>query len=145
MRITQGTFSFLPDLTDAQIAAQLRYALRNGWAIMVEHTDVENRTLISRPAREVDVPKKNLVEVTWEMGADAVVGNSQRFGVPLGYGGPHAAFFATRESFVRQAPGRRASGAKNLIRPARGLLGLWHRICFLARASSGQAADRQAR
>ena len=39
MRITQGTFSFLPDLTDEQIEAQLRYALRNGWSIMVEHTD----------------------------------------------------------------------------------------------------------
>ena len=39
MRVTQGTFSFLPDLTDEQIASQLRYALRNGWAIMVEHTD----------------------------------------------------------------------------------------------------------
>lgn len=39
MRLTQGAFSFLPDLDDDQIAAQVRYALGNGWAISVEHTD----------------------------------------------------------------------------------------------------------
>jgi ribulose-bisphosphate carboxylase small chain len=39
MRITQGTFSFLPDLTDEQIAAQLRHALEHGWAISIEYTD----------------------------------------------------------------------------------------------------------
>ena len=39
MRITQGAFSFLPDLTDGQIAAQVEYCLRNDWAIGVEYTD----------------------------------------------------------------------------------------------------------
>ncbi len=41
-----------------------------------------------------------------EWGADAVVGNSQRFGVPMGFGGPHAAFFSTKEDYKRQIPGR---------------------------------------
>jgi ribulose-bisphosphate carboxylase small chain len=39
MRITQGTFSFLPDFTDEQIAAQIHYALDHGWAMSVEYTD----------------------------------------------------------------------------------------------------------
>ncbi|MEP7182114.1 MAG: ribulose bisphosphate carboxylase small subunit [Betaproteobacteria bacterium] len=39
MRVTQGTFSFLPDFTDAEISAQIEYALQQGWALSVEHTD----------------------------------------------------------------------------------------------------------
>jgi len=39
MKITQGTFSFLPELTEEQLELQVRYAINNGWALMVEHTD----------------------------------------------------------------------------------------------------------
>lgn len=101
-----GTVSDL-DVTDPELfGILLQYPGTDG--------TVEDYTPLIASARENDVYvtvaadllSLTLLKAPGEMGADVVVGSSQRFGVPMGYGGPHAAFFATRDEFKRQIPGR---------------------------------------
>jgi glycine dehydrogenase len=93
-------------------------ALSRAFGLLLQYPDDRGGIVDLRPTIErahakgalvavaTDLLALTLITPPGEMGADAVVGNSQRFGVPLGCGGPHAAFLATREAYVRQAPGR---------------------------------------
>lgn len=74
----------------------------NDIAPLIE-TAHNNKTLVTVAA---DIMALLLVRSPGAMGADVVIGNTQRFGVPMGFGGPHAAYFATRDSYKRSTPGR---------------------------------------
>ncbi len=88
------------------------------FAVMVQNPDsngaVKDYTSLIQTAHEkelftvvaADIMSLLLMKSPGEMGADVVVGSTQRFGVPMGFGGPHAAYFATRDDFKRQMPGR---------------------------------------
>ena len=90
----------------------------NLFAVLVQYPDsngaVKDHSAFIQAAHESDVfvaVASDLLALTLlkspgEMGADIVLGSSQRFGVPMGFGGPHSAFFATKEDFKRQMAGR---------------------------------------
>jgi glycine dehydrogenase len=93
-------------LVDQAFAVLLQYPNTNGDILdYVTITEIAH----SQGAMVVvaaDLLALTLIKPPGEWGADVVVGSSQRFGVPLGYGGPHAAFFATRDKYKRTIPGR---------------------------------------
>ena len=75
---------------------------------IINYSDLINEAHISKSYVCVasDLMALTLIKPPGEFNADVVVGNSQRFGIPLGYGGPHAAFFSTSDEFKRLIPGR---------------------------------------
>ncbi|WP_337045040.1 aminomethyl-transferring glycine dehydrogenase [Emticicia sp. 17c] len=95
------------DLTQEDIyAVLLQYPATNGE--VYDYTDLiaSAHELNVSVAVAADLLSLTLLTPPGEMGADVVVGSAQRMGVPMGYGGPHAAFFATKEAFKRHIPGR---------------------------------------
>ena len=94
-RFEEGTFGALIQYptTDGAVVDYREFcdAAHKGGALVTVAADLLSLALLAPPG---------------EWGADAVVGNSQRFGVPMGFGGPHAAFFATKDEFKRSLPGR---------------------------------------
>ncbi|MFD2513152.1 aminomethyl-transferring glycine dehydrogenase [Pontibacter locisalis] len=95
------------DLNDESLfGALLQYPAANG--AVYDYTDFISRAhgqdiLVAVAA---DILSLTLLTPPGEMGADAVVGTTQRFGVPMGFGGPHAGYFATKDAFKRVIPGR---------------------------------------
>ena len=77
-----------------------------GSLIDIESFISESHHVNSAVAVSADILSLVLLKSPGSMGADVVFGTTQRFGVPMGYGGPHAAYFAAKESFKRNMPGR---------------------------------------
>jgi len=94
------------ELTDAMFGAIIQYPAKNGevfnYKAFAERVKSNDMFLVVA----ADIMSLAILEAPGKWGADAVVGTTQRFGIPMGYGGPHAAYFATKEAFKRSIPGR---------------------------------------
>ncbi|MGK6350486.1 aminomethyl-transferring glycine dehydrogenase [Parapedobacter sp. DT-150] len=100
-----GNLHDLPD-TDNIFGVLLQYPTADGsiadYTALAEHLHAHDISICA----VADLMSLVLLSAPGEWGADVVVGSTQRFGVPMGFGGPHAAYFATKETFKRNIPGR---------------------------------------
>lgn len=96
------TFEFGTDYFGALLQYPGKYGQLNDYSAFVAQA---NKNEI-KVAVSADILSLVLLTPPGEFGVDVVVGTTQRFGIPLGYGGPHAAFFATKEAYKRNIPGR---------------------------------------
>ncbi|MGB0789367.1 MAG: aminomethyl-transferring glycine dehydrogenase, partial [Marinirhabdus sp.] len=94
------------NFSSGYFGALLQYPGKNGGIVDCGAFIKKARAAQIKTAVAADILSLVLLEPPGSFGADVVVGTTQRFGIPLGYGGPHAAYFATREAYKRNIPGR---------------------------------------
>ncbi len=93
-------------LNDSIFGAIVQYPAGNGEVYNYKAFAQSCQALSIKLTVAADIMSLVVLAPPSEFGADIVVGSSQRFGIPMGYGGPHAAFFATKEEYKRSMPGR---------------------------------------
>ncbi|SKB62685.1 aminomethyl-transferring glycine dehydrogenase [Daejeonella lutea] len=94
------------ELNDSMFGAIVQYPAGNGEVYNYKDFAAKGHEKGIKLTVVVDIMSLSLLTPPGEWGADIVVGSSQRFGVPMGFGGPHAAFFATKDEYKRSMPGR---------------------------------------
>jgi glycine dehydrogenase len=96
------TFEFSDEFFGALLQYPGKHGQVNDYKSFVENANANN----IKVAIAADILSLVKLQAPGEFGADVVVGTTQRFGIPLGYGGPHAGYFATKEKYKRSIPGR---------------------------------------
>ena len=94
------------DFSTEYFGAMLQYPGKDGQITDIKSFISKANEAQIKVAVAADILSLIKLEAPGKFGADVVVGTTQRFGIPMGYGGPHAAFFATKESYKRDLPGR---------------------------------------
>lgn len=94
------------NLSNEYFGALLQYPGKNGQITDIKSFIEKANTENIKVAVAADILSLVKLEAPGKFGADVVIGTTQRFGIPMGYGGPHAAFFATKQAYKRDIPGR---------------------------------------